>query len=76
MLSAMWSRLRCKKKGDLLLLASASGETASLVNVAAKAKQLGGTVALLTIFPESTLETGGCGGQDPGLYRQIAGWTG
>ena len=33
------------QKGDLLLLASASGET----------KQLGGTVALLTIFPESTL---------------------
>lgn len=43
------------QKGDLLLLASASGETASLVNVATKAKQLGGTVALLTIFPESTL---------------------
>ncbi|VED06706.1 putative 3-hexulose-6-phosphate isomerase (PHI) from bacteriophage origin [Escherichia coli] len=43
------------KNGDLLLLASASGETASLVNVATKAKQLGGTVALLTIFPESTL---------------------
>ncbi|CAH3505373.1 6-phospho-3-hexuloisomerase [Enterobacter sp. HPCN14] len=42
------------QKGDLLLLASASGETASLVNVATKAKQLGGTVALLTIFPEST----------------------
>uniref|UniRef100_UPI0020CB6558 SIS domain-containing protein n=2 Tax=Salmonella enterica TaxID=28901 RepID=UPI0020CB6558 len=43
------------QKGDLLLLASASGETASLVNVATKAKQLGDTVALLTIFPESTL---------------------
>lgn len=43
------------QKGDLLLLASASGETASLVNVATKAQQLGGTVALLTIFPESTL---------------------
>lgn len=42
------------QKSDLLL-ASASGETASLVNVATKAKQLGGTVALLTIFPESTL---------------------
>ncbi|SUX97124.1 3-hexulose-6-phosphate isomerase [Citrobacter youngae] len=43
------------QEGDLLLLASASGETASLVNVATKAQQLGGTVALLTIFPESTL---------------------
>ncbi len=64
------------QKGDLLLLASASGETASLVNVATKAKQLGGTVALLTIFPESTLgKTGGGGGQDPGLFRQTAGWT-
>lgn len=45
----------CAENGDLLLLTSASGETASLVNVATKAKQLGGTVALLTIFPESTL---------------------
>ncbi|GKQ11098.1 6-phospho 3-hexuloisomerase [Klebsiella quasipneumoniae] len=43
------------QKSDLLLLASASGETTSLVNVAMKAKKLGGTVALLTIFPESTL---------------------
>lgn len=65
------------QKGDLLLLASASGETASLVNVATKAQQLGGTVALLTIFPRVHAgETGGGSGQDPGLYRQTAGWTG
>lgn len=44
-------------KGDLLL-ASASGETASPVNVATKAKQLGGTVVLATIFPSPRWETG------------------
>lgn len=65
------------QKSDLLLLASASGETASLVNVAIKAKQLGGTVALADHFPRVHAgENGGCGGQDPGLYRQTAGWTG
>lgn len=63
------------QKGDLLLLASASGETASLVNVATKAKQLGGTVVLLTIFPESTLGKLAGWRSDPGLFRQTAGWT-
>lgn len=40
---------------DLLILASASGETTSLVNTASKAKKIGGKILSLTIFPESTL---------------------
>jgi 6-phospho-3-hexuloisomerase len=40
---------------DLLLIGSGSGETGSLVAVAARARQLGGTVALVTIFPDSTI---------------------
>ncbi|CAM3567841.1 3-hexulose-6-phosphate isomerase [Klebsiella spallanzanii] len=43
------------REGDLLLLASASGETGSLIQVAKKARSLGGKIALLSIFPESTL---------------------
>lgn len=41
--------------GDLLLIASGSGETGSLVNMAKKARSLGAKVALVTIFPESTI---------------------
>ncbi|GHL77917.1 hypothetical protein ECZU34_56650 [Escherichia coli] len=63
------------KNGDLLLLASASGETASLVNVATKAKQLR-HCGLADHFPRVHAgESGGGSGQDPGLYRQTAGWT-
>lgn len=40
---------------DLLILASASGETASLINTASKAREIGGEIISLTIFPESTL---------------------
>lgn len=40
---------------DLLLVGSGSGETESLVGIAKKAKQLGGKLAVLTIFPNSTL---------------------
>lgn len=43
------------RQNDILLLASASGETNSLIQVAKKAHSLGGSVALLTIFPQSTL---------------------
>lgn len=39
------------------------------MNVATKAKQLGGTVALLTIFPESTLGKLAGWRSDPGLFR-------
>ena len=41
------------KKGDLLLVGSGSGETASLTGHAGKAKTLGATLALVTIFPDS-----------------------
>ena len=43
--------------GDLLLIASGSGETASLVCMAKKAKQLGAAVASVTIYPASTIGT-------------------
>lgn len=43
------------EKEDLLILGSGSGETSGLVNVAQKAKKIGGTMAVLTIKKESTL---------------------
>lgn len=43
--------------GDLLIIASGSGETASLVSHAKKAKKLGGNLAAVTIYPESTIGT-------------------
>ncbi len=42
---------------DMLIIGSGSGETRSLVPMAEKAKGLGGSVAVVTIFPESTLGT-------------------
>lgn len=41
--------------GDLLLIGSGSGETTTLVPLAQQAHKLGMRVALLTIFPDSTL---------------------
>jgi 6-phospho-3-hexuloisomerase len=41
--------------GDLLIVGSGSGETASLVSMAAKAKSIGSTLALVSIFPESPI---------------------
>ncbi|MEF3312164.1 6-phospho-3-hexuloisomerase [Paenibacillus sp. GYB004] len=41
--------------GDLLIIGSGSGETGSLVNMAAKAKKLGASVALATVRPDSTI---------------------
>lgn len=40
---------------DLFIIGSGSGETKSLVPMAQKAKSLEGTVAAITIFPESTI---------------------
>lgn len=40
---------------DLLLIGSGSGETGSLLSVAGKAAAIGGCVALLTIFPQSSI---------------------
>lgn len=42
-------------KGDLLIMASASGETGSVVQAAKKAKSVGVTVVSLTASPESSL---------------------
>lgn len=41
--------------GDLLIIGSGSGETGSLVHMAAKAKKLGAGVALATVRPDSTI---------------------
>lgn len=42
-------------EGDLLLIASGSGETGSLVSMAKKAKGLGAKIALVTANPRSTI---------------------
>ncbi len=38
---------------DVLVLASGSGKTASLMNYASKAKEIGATVVLITAYPDS-----------------------
>ncbi|WP_044640309.1 6-phospho-3-hexuloisomerase [Risungbinella massiliensis] len=43
------------EKDDLLIIGSGSGKTKTLVSIAEKAKSLGGTVAAVTIFPDSTI---------------------
>ncbi|PLR79270.1 6-phospho-3-hexuloisomerase [Bacillus sp. V3-13] len=43
------------EKEDILIIGSGSGETKSLVSMAEKAKNIGGTVVAVTIFPESTI---------------------
>lgn len=43
------------EKEDILIIGSGSGETKSLVSIADKAKSIGGTIAAVTIFPESTI---------------------
>ncbi|XJZ28849.1 6-phospho-3-hexuloisomerase [Bacillota bacterium Lsc_1132] len=43
------------EKDDLLIIGSGSGETKTLVSIAEKAKSLGGIVAAVTIFPDSTI---------------------
>ncbi|MDL4839974.1 6-phospho-3-hexuloisomerase [Aquibacillus rhizosphaerae] len=41
--------------GDLLIIASGSGETKTLVSVAEKAKSIGGNIAVVTLSPASTI---------------------
>jgi 6-phospho-3-hexuloisomerase len=41
--------------GDLLIIGSGSGETATLSVMANKAKEVGAKLALITIYPESTI---------------------
>lgn len=43
------------RDGDLLIVGSGSGETKTLIPIVEKAQQLGGTVAVVTINPTSTL---------------------
>ncbi|WP_374721819.1 6-phospho-3-hexuloisomerase [Peribacillus tepidiphilus] len=43
------------EKDDILIIGSGSGETKSLVSMAEKAKNIGGTIAAVTIFSESTI---------------------
>lgn len=40
---------------DLLVIGSGSGETGSLISMAKKAQKIGGSIALITILPESSL---------------------
>jgi 6-phospho-3-hexuloisomerase len=41
--------------GDLLVIGSASGETGHLIEIAKKAKKIGGKIFVISVFPESTL---------------------
>lgn len=43
------------EKEDLLIIGSGSGETKSLITMAEKAKSIGGNIAAITIFPDSTI---------------------
>ncbi|MGP7818239.1 6-phospho-3-hexuloisomerase [Niallia sp. 01092] len=43
------------EKEDLLIIGTGSGETKGLVSIAEKAKNIGGEVIAVTIFPESTI---------------------
>ena len=43
------------QRGDLLIVASGSGETATVALMAKKAKAIGAELALITIVPESTI---------------------
>ncbi|KHD85455.1 6-phospho-3-hexuloisomerase [Heyndrickxia ginsengihumi] len=43
------------EEDDLFIIGSGSGETKSLVSMAEKAKQIGGTIAAVTIFPDSSI---------------------
>ena len=43
------------EKEDILIIGSGSGETKSLVSLTEKAKSIGGKIATVTIFPDSTI---------------------
>lgn len=43
------------RSGDLLLIGSGSGATASLITMAEKGKTVGATIATLTMFPEESI---------------------
>ncbi|UOE53495.1 6-phospho-3-hexuloisomerase [Cytobacillus oceanisediminis] len=43
------------EEDDILIIGSGSGETKSLISMVKKARNIGGTIAAVTIFPESTI---------------------
>lgn len=43
------------ENADMLIIGTGSGETKSLMSIAEKAKTIGGTIAAVTLFPESTI---------------------
>ncbi len=43
------------EEGDILIIASGSGETKSLVTLAEKAKGIGGNIAVVTLTPDSSI---------------------
>ncbi|MET3320469.1 UNVERIFIED_ORG: 6-phospho-3-hexuloisomerase [Peribacillus simplex] len=55
------------EKEDILIIGSGSGETKSLVSMAEKAKSIGGKIATVTIFPDSTI------GQLAGITIKLPG---
>ena len=57
------------REGDLMIAASASGSTGSVVSVSRKVKELGGTLAVLTINKDSVL------GQMADVLVEIPGYT-
>ena len=60
------------KEGGVLVVCSGSGETKSLVNHAAKAKEMGARVALITINPNSSIAMGSLFEQSEGIFMDIA----
>lgn len=62
------------KAGDLLVIGSGSGTTASLVKMAEKAKSVGASLATVTIAPQSTIGSmADVVFVIPGTTRQLAG---
>ncbi len=57
------------KEGDLLIIGSGSGQTASLVAMAKKAKEKNANIATITTSPENTI------GQMSKVYIQLPGST-
>lgn len=62
------------QEGDLLIVGSGSGNTASLVSNTKKAKQQGAKVATLTMFPENTIGSmADAAVQIPGVTEKVEG---
>lgn len=65
------------QEGDLLIVGSGSGNTASLVSNSKKAKEQGAKVATLTMFPENTIGSmADASIKIPGVTEKCAGQEG